>query len=78
MPNVILEGLTKEKRFAVKLHDSFCGSNHTDACGWYYEVKQIPIMGGYAYDEPNAEWNQYAHKRWLEKAIWAIKEVEGN
>ena len=36
---VRLQQMTPEQKVAVKLHDLFCHSNHTDGCGWLYEVR---------------------------------------
>lgn len=35
-----LESLSPEERIAVQLHDAKCTWNHTDGCGWYYEVSK--------------------------------------
>jgi hypothetical protein len=49
------------KDLACKLHSTMCRSNHTDACGWYYEIKSDVH-----------DWTGYAHKSYLERAVKAI------
>lgn len=46
-----------EYKMAELLHERFCGWNHTDGCGWFYE---------FADGRPN--WSGYAHSDWLGKA----------
>jgi hypothetical protein len=31
--------LTPEQKLAIQLHAAICHQNHTDGCGWHYEVK---------------------------------------
>lgn len=31
--------LTEQQKLAVQLHDQLCRSNHTDQCGFMYEIK---------------------------------------
>lgn len=45
------------KLLTEKLHGVLCGLNHTDGCGWYYEIQK---------DVHN--WGGYEHKHWLDKA----------
>jgi hypothetical protein len=33
------EEMSDEERLAVSLHDLMCHYNHSDGCGWFYEVK---------------------------------------
>ena len=28
----------REQQLARELHDLACNANHTDGCGWYYEI----------------------------------------
>lgn len=49
--------LPENQRMAILLHDKLCHSNHTDQCGWYYEIDGI-----------KHDWTGYAHKTYLEKA----------
>ena len=49
--------LPENERIAILLHNNLCHSNHTDRCGWYYEMK------GVIHD-----WSKYQHKQYLEKA----------
>ncbi len=41
------------QNLATHLHTRFCGGNHTDGCGWYYE---------------NGNWDQFTHSLWYRKA----------
>ena len=29
-----------DQKLAVTLHDMLCQHNHTDGCGWYYDIRQ--------------------------------------
>lgn len=53
---LISEGDPKE--LAILLHKLKCHSNHTDQCGWHYEVGK-----GDKHD-----WNCHAHAEYLKKA----------
>lgn len=44
------------KPLVVRAHDALCGWNHTDGCGWNYEVRD----GIHA-------WESTSHTRWLDK-----------
>jgi hypothetical protein len=46
-----------EYQLAIRLHDSFCRWNHTDGCGWHYEITK----GVH-------DWNGHSHGSWLKKA----------
>lgn len=52
----------KQKRtdLAIFLHDKNCTSNHTDDCGWYYEVSKEKLDWH--------DWNGYSHQKWFERA----------
>lgn len=50
------------KDLACKLHSTMCRSNHTDACGWYYEMKN-----------DLHDWTGHAHKRYLDRSVKAIE-----
>ena len=43
-----LARMNPEYLLAIELHDVLCHSNHTDACGWYYEFagKEHNFAGG--------------------------------
>jgi hypothetical protein len=59
---------TNEQKIALMLHSQFCGFNHTDGCGWYYEYK----------DGSKDNWDGHAHRRWLDKTttFWtAVEEM---
>lgn len=55
--NAYLNNLPKDKRLAMKLHHKFCHDNHTDMCGWFYEIKNGEDV-----------WTDSEHSRWLKKA----------
>ncbi len=44
------------KELAILAHDALCSWNHTDGCGWMYEMTN----GQHA-------WGSYAHQAWLKK-----------
>lgn len=54
----------KNTELAEALHDTLCTLNHTDMCGWYYEQ-----YNGVA------DWNGYAHGRYLVKADKLMKQL---
>lgn len=43
----------EEKAIATFLHKKYCGYNHTDGCGWYYNVN---------------DWGEFAHEEFLKIA----------
>ncbi len=45
------------KTIAIHLHSVQCKQNHTDGCGWYYEIKNKVH-----------DWNGHSHKRYLASA----------
>ncbi len=53
----VLATMGPEHRVAISLHKMLCHHNHTDGCGWEYEM-----AGG------NHEWEGHAHARYLIKA----------
>lgn len=62
-----LETMTPEKRLAVELHRIMCHWNHTDGCGWYYEVS------GYNTPQETHNWETGStHADYLKKAQRAI------
>ena len=48
---------TPDQNLAIALHETLCNQNHTDGCGWFYEVKNRIH-----------NWNGAAHQAWLGKA----------
>lgn len=46
-----------EKLLAIQLHGMLCNYNHTDGCGWHYEI----------YNGVH-DWTKGEHSRWLMKA----------
>ena len=51
------ELLPENQRMAILLHKALCHSNHTDQCGWYYEINGI-----------EHDWARWTHKDYLKKA----------
>lgn len=49
--------MTHEEKLADELHTMLCRHNHTDGCGWHYEIR-----GG------NHDWNGSSHEPYLIKA----------
>lgn len=49
--------LPENQKMAIFLHDMLCHKDHTDQCGWYYEIDGIVH-----------NWTRYNHKIYLEKA----------
>jgi hypothetical protein len=54
-----------ETRLARELHSKLCAWNHTDGCGWFYEMK-----------DGVDDWRGDAHSRYLTKASTFIKMCE--
>lgn len=50
------ERLEPLKELAILAHDVLCSWNHTDGCGWGYEV-----------DGKDHNWSAHAHYRYLER-----------
>lgn len=48
---------TPEQNLAIELHDALCTQNHTDGCGWHYEIQK----GVH-------NWSGSEHAHWLGKA----------
>jgi cell division septum initiation protein DivIVA len=60
-----IEQAKKEKpeyRVAKQLHDLACTWNHTDACGWFYEINK----------DGEHDWNRHAHEKYLKKATMLL------
>ena len=51
------ELLPENQRMAILLHKNLCHCNHTDQCGWFYELNGI-----------EHDWTKWAHKDYLKKA----------
>lgn len=49
-------------RMAILLHKCTCHSNHTDQCGWYYEIDTNGVH----------DWNGSTHKYYWNKACLLI------
>ena len=35
--------LTPEQKLAIHLHEALCHHNHTDGCGWHYEIDKNKV-----------------------------------
>lgn len=49
---------TPEQQLAIGLHSALCHSNHTDMCGWEYEIQ----------GSDGHQWDRHAHSSYLKKA----------
>ena len=61
----ILSAMNKDHRLAILLHDALCRWNHTDGCGWFYEVQ-----------EDIHDWRKRDHQVWLKKSRAALKVLD--
>lgn len=52
-----LLALSDDARLAEELHTLQCNWNHTDGCGWFYEIHKGVV-----------DWSGWAHAQYLEKA----------
>jgi hypothetical protein len=52
-----------EQKLAVELHEALCNWNHTDGCGWFYEIKP-----------QSTDWSGYAHAEYLKRAKALVAE----
>lgn len=59
------ETLTPTQRAAIYLHERECHWNHTDGCGWYYEV-----------NKGIHDWAGSTHLDYLEKVLNAEHEYK--
>lgn len=59
-----LDRTTPVHRLAIVLHDKFCRWNHTDGCGFFYEVNK----GVHS-------WSSREHQNWLAKADALMQRV---
>lgn len=51
-------GLSEDQQLAIFMHEKLCHYNHTNACSFYYEVKE-----GFIHD-----WAMFQHAEYLKKA----------
>ena len=51
------DAMAEDEKLAVNLHDMLCRANHSDGCGWFYEIPK---------GEHN--WAGSAHEPYLTKA----------
>ena len=47
-----------EKKLAIIIHSQTCTQNHTDGCGWYYEIENKDLH----------DWNAHSHINYLKVA----------
>lgn len=52
--------LEELKPLAEQAHDLLCGWNHTDGCGWHYEIDRDKTG-------PVHNWRSHSHASWLER-----------
>jgi hypothetical protein len=57
----------EDQQLATELHNLQCHSNHTDGCGWFYEISK-----------GKDDWEGRAHARFLKKAQTLIHDCELN
>ena len=57
-----LLSLSDDARLAEELHSMQCRWNHTDGCGWCYEISKGVV-----------DWNGHAHNSYLRKAREVMK-----
>jgi hypothetical protein len=57
-----LLSLSEDRRLAEALHSMQCRWNHTDGCGWFYEIQKNVV-----------NWNGWAHAEYLKKAHKAMQ-----
>ena len=60
---VAFDNLTPDQKMAVALHDMLCRHNHTDGCGWYYEMKYGQ------HNEQVDDWDGPEHGVYMQKAL---------
>ena len=53
---------TPEQMLAITLHDTLCRHNHTDGCGWHYEL-----------DDDKHMWTRSTHRHWHANATQMIR-----
>ncbi len=58
--------LNPAHRLAITLHSTLCHHNHTDGCGWEYEM--LPRTQGTVGPNNNHNWNSHTHNHYLQKA----------
>lgn len=59
-----LKELAPSQRVAIIMHEHMCTHNHTDACGWHYEIKN----GVHNFTSPT-------HKDWEIRALRTMTRV---
>lgn len=60
-----LKALSVEYRAAIIMHNCQCNSDHTEGCGWYYEVhKNVHDFGG------------SSHKWWVAIATTVVRRLQ--
>ena len=61
----IFKALPLEQRVAIVLHGNLCHADHTEGCGWFYEVKK----GVHDFSRNNT------HARWLDRAETTLRNL---
>ena len=51
------DSMGQDQLLAIELHDTMCRHNHTDGCGWFYEISS-----------GQHRWESREHTVWLQKA----------
>ena len=59
-----IEKTPDNKRLAFMLHAKKCRWDHTEGCGWFYEI-----------NKGVHDWEGYAHKRYLEEANKILSKI---
>jgi hypothetical protein len=52
--------LSDEQKLAIAMHDTLCMHNHTDGCGWFYEVDGDGIHTTWAPSSTHGTWHEKA------------------
>jgi len=60
-----LDTSTPTHHLAIAMHERLCRWNHTDGCGWHYEIKN-----------GIHNWDSSSHRFWLQKAHLVMRRVE--
>jgi hypothetical protein len=58
--------LSVPQDLAIFLHNNFCLANHTDGCGWHYEIKD----GVHIFKDGNT------HNDWELKAMTILRKID--
>lgn len=61
-----LDTSTPTHHLAIAMHHRLCRWNHTDGCGWHYEIR-----------DGIHDWSGHDHARWLRNANMVMRLIEG-